>query len=241
MTGLELQNLPKSQEIKVDIKKIEIEKLDLTIVLNNDDTIKVKCTSKYELINVLECWITYITSFYIDGKIIALSPEIYWELYKGSNKNFAMSQMDINYNGNWYKLAERSYYFPQGKQGVYGIYYENELIYIGSSSNYIERWREHNINFRQKKVDVSKMYGMDYDADLLEYKILAESKEFEKIPRVKTVDMWIMENVEKFLIEKYQPKFNIEGIEKQFEFKATNMNSLKEEQVQKWLRENYNK
>ena len=55
-----------------------------------------------------------------------------------------------------HELQERS--LAPMYAGVYGIYDGDELLYIGSTTCLIERWKEHNQNFRTKSFS-SKLYS----------------------------------------------------------------------------------
>lgn len=60
--------------------------------------------------------------------------------------------------------------------GVYGIYDGDELLYIGSTTCLIERWKEHNQNFRTKSFS-SKLYSAEVNLDQLIYKELISGME----------------------------------------------------------------
>lgn len=60
--------------------------------------------------------------------------------------------------------------------GVYGIYDGDDLLYVGSATCLIERWKEHNGNFRTKSFS-SKLYSVEIDPDQLIYKELISGTE----------------------------------------------------------------
>ena len=60
--------------------------------------------------------------------------------------------------------------------GVYGIYDGDDLLYVGSATCLIERWKEHNQNFRTKSFS-SKLYSAEVDPDQLIYKELISGTE----------------------------------------------------------------
>lgn len=171
-----------------------------------------------------------------NGKIV-LPSNIFWRIYK---KNAIAKEMlhtlGFEIEGTKYKIVDRDYYFPQNMQVVYGIYYNTDLIYIGSSGNYIDRWKQHDINFRNKVEQ--EMYAAGFDADKIEYRVLIEgSKVFEDLGA--KPDQWILENVEKFMIEWLQPRYNKEGKSQDFVFRATKLNAkVSEDDVQNWCVKN---
>ena len=242
MTGKEIQNLNVKIEIEVKIKSIEVNKTDIILFLDNNKTLKMRGNGVKNIIHILGIWVDKIQKFYLENDKIVLPAFTFWNLYKGKDyeKIFVSGDRLIEYDGNKYFLANKDYYFPQEKQAVYGIYYDNELWYVGSSSNYLERWSEHDLNFRNKRVKLSKMYGLECESDLIEYKVLALPEEFVQMPGNVKKDMWIIENVEWFLIKKLKPKYNVEGVNGvKFEFRASNLNNLESDAVQEWLENNY--
>lgn len=101
--------------------------------------------------------------------------------------------------------------------GVYGIYDEDELLYVGSATCLIERWKEHNQNFRTKSFS-SKLYSAQVDPDQLIYKELISGTEIAQTCELTSTSTWLLEFAEWMYIRTLQPKYNINGKTKQFQF-----------------------
>ena len=101
--------------------------------------------------------------------------------------------------------------------GVYGIYDGDDLLYVGSATCLIERWKEHNGNFRTKSFS-SKLYSAEVDPDQLIYKELISGTEIAQTCRLASTSTWLLEFAEWMYIRILQPKYNINGKTKQFQF-----------------------
>lgn len=101
--------------------------------------------------------------------------------------------------------------------GVYGIYDGDDLLYIGSATCLIERWKEHNQNFRTKSFS-SKLYSAEVDPDQLIYKELISGTEIAQTCGLAYTSTWLLEFAEWMYIRTMQPKYNINGKTKQFQF-----------------------
>lgn len=87
--------------------------------------------------------------------------------------------------------------------GLYGIYIDDELVYIGKTSNsFLSRYSVHKSNLKIKK---RKMYSIMYQA-------LEDGKEVYLSPLIICDNVIKLNELEKSYIEKYQPRLNIEGI-----------------------------
>ena len=114
-----------------------------------------------------------------------------------------------------HELQERS--LAPMYAGVYGIYNGDDLLYVGSATCLIERWKEHNENFRTKSFS-SKLYSADVDPDQLIYKELISGTEIAQTCELASTSTWLLEFAEWMYIRTLQPKYNINGKTKQFQF-----------------------
>ena len=114
-----------------------------------------------------------------------------------------------------HELQERS--LAPMYAGVYGIYNGNDLLYVGSVTCLIERWKEHNENFRTKSFS-SKLYSAEVDPDQLIYKELISGTEIAQTCGLASTSTWLLEFAEWMYIRTLQPKYNINGKIKQFQF-----------------------
>lgn len=66
---------------------------------------------------------------------------------------------------------------PVIKKGIYGIYKNGELVYIGKTvRNFEERWKEHE-NFIRRKSDKLYVYSLFEEGDEVEFKVLVDMSE----------------------------------------------------------------
>lgn len=114
-----------------------------------------------------------------------------------------------------HELQERS--LAPMYAGVYGIYDGDELLYVGSATCLIERWKEHNGNFRTKSFS-SKLYSAEVNPDQLIYKELISGTEIAQTCGLTSTSTWLLEFAEWMYIRTLQPKYNINGKTKQFQF-----------------------
>jgi hypothetical protein len=84
-----------------------------------------------------------------------------------------------------YHFPNTEYYFSSeepmiGERAVYGIYYGDDLLYIGSASSGIEqRWKEHHEAFKTGKGQ-NKMYTAGFDANQIEYRTLKTAAQLQE-------------------------------------------------------------
>ena len=114
-----------------------------------------------------------------------------------------------------HELQERS--LAPMYAGVYGIYNGDDLLYVGSATCLIERWKEHNESFRTKSFS-SKLYSAEVDPDQLIYKELISGTEIAQTCGLTSTSTWLLEFAEWMYIRILQPKYNINGKTKQFQF-----------------------
>ena len=166
-------------------------------------------------------------------KLIHLSPTQFWTIYKkieeGKNILKAVGVLGGKFkvNETFYSFPNTDYYFHQEEnnnfstRGVYGIYFREELIYIGSSStDILERWSQHAKDFIIHSPH-SQMYKIQ-DLDDIEFKLLYEDKEInEMLPiKQKVVSTGTIQFVEQLLIKTLKPRYNIQGVIEPFQYKG---------------------
>lgn len=141
------------KDFKVDIviNSKSKEKIKVRISLTNGDIIEY---IGYEVIDYINFEMQFIQYWYMcDGKykvennIIVLETELYWKFYKTFNKGKDFLKYNWIINGKECRFMTTKEMFDNNKRGIYGIYYNGELIYIGSVSDYIERWKQHEEEF----------------------------------------------------------------------------------------------
>ena len=158
---------------------------------------------------------------------IYLMPSNYWTIYKRwpEGKGFltVKNNARVFINDQRYRFVEPYYYFNVDKEspgGVYGIYYHDELIYVGSSTqDMVARWKEHDAYFRSKG-DLNEMYRFGYDPNEIEYRTLKTGDEIAETIGVNRISSWLIEYTEYIYIDIFKPKWNKEGNTKPFEFKV---------------------
>lgn len=166
-------------------------------------------------------------------KLIHLQPTQFWTIYKkieeGKNILGAVGVLGgkIKVNENFYSFPDTNYYFQKEEnnnfstRGVYGIYFREELIYIGSSStDILERWTQHAKSFTVHSPQ-NQMYKIQ-DLDDIEFKLLYEDKEInEMLPiKQKVVSTGTIQFVEQLLIRTLRPRYNIQGVVEPFQYKG---------------------
>ena len=99
----------------------------------------------------------------------------YFSLYYRMNtilQNKNIQQMTIN--GKDVKFADKSIYFQNENKAVYKISYQNEIVAISHSTNYLMKWMELDWEMRELPKDMSwsaKKLAV-YPTDELDYEVL---------------------------------------------------------------------
>lgn len=156
-----------------------------------------------------------------------LTPSHYWDIYKRQDygKNFLTLTQNVKVyiNDTLYRFVDTNYYFnikTEKLGGVYGIYYQDKLLYIGSSvSDLKARWKEHDINFRNQ-IGTNKMYHQDFNPNEVEYRTLISAEEICDLIHKDWPSGWLIEYIELIYIKIFQPLYNSEGVSKPFTFKV---------------------
>lgn len=158
----------------------------------------------------------------------------YWNLHRSVFARQTVANRVINVNGYPCSLLSKDDYYSTELMtkiehelqqrslapmyaGVYGIYDGDELLYIGSTTCLIERWKEHNQNFRTKSFS-SKLYSAEVNPDQLIYKELISGTEIAQTCGLASTSTWLLEFAEWMYIRILWPKYNIKGKTKQFQF-----------------------
>lgn len=163
----------------------------------------------------------------LPNNFLYLAPSDYWTIYKRweYGKNFITITNNVKFyiNDILYHFIDTNYYFSATKEnlgGVYGIYYNNELLYIGSSVSDLQaRWKEHDTNFRTRSSS-NKMYQQDFNPDEIEYRSLIDLNDISNLINKQTPSSWLIEYTELIYIQIFKPLYNSEGITKTFSFKV---------------------
>ena len=160
-------------------------------------------------------------------RLVYLPPNIYWSFYKKYPRGKEMLKgtcTKLFINDQSYRFPETGFYFSNKiadltVSGVYGIYLDNELLYIGSSSDMITRWKQHNEGFRNGS-KLSPMYSLVSDSDRIIYKTLLTREEIETKMGIQNPSMWLIELAEFCYINALQPKYKVAGKTSPFIFQA---------------------
>lgn len=160
--------------------------------------------------------------------------KIYWNLRRSVFAQQTAANRVINVNGYSCSLLGKDDYYSTELMstiehelqerslapmyaGVYGIYDGDNLLYVGSATCLIERWKEHNENFRTKSFS-SKLYSAEVDPNQLIYKELISGTEIAQTCGLASTSTWLLEFAEWMYIRILWPKYNIKGKTKQFQF-----------------------
>lgn len=124
----------------------------------------------------------------------------FWEF---KNKVFDMVCTQEEYEQMMGKKAPKK--ITEG--GVYGIYVNGRLFYIGSTQDFEKRFKEHQIKLRTNSKELY-VYKLIQKGDVVEYKPLIKTKDIKVERQLERRDI---EDMELALITLYQPIGNIAG------------------------------
>lgn len=124
----------------------------------------------------------------------------FWEF---KNKVFDMVCTQEEYEQMMGKKAPKK--MTEG--GVYGIYVNGRLYYIGSTQDFEKRFKEHQIKLKTNSKELY-VYKLIQKGDVVEYKPLIKTKDVKVEKQLERRDI---EDMELALITLYQPIGNIAG------------------------------
>lgn len=109
----------------------------------------------------------------------------------------------------FYHLTHENAKKHKGESGVYGLFFNKELIYIGQSKDFSKRLSSHSRKDAFSKSLAKQEEGIgDYQKAINMYKFIDENRE--------NIFFYILSNdinEEKDYIEYYRPKYNYKGVD----------------------------
>lgn len=151
------------------------------------------------------------------GKIIYIPIEVYGRI--SQNKEFSVSGSScLNrtiYNVKIYP-SHSTLVNEDINYGVYGIFKDDELIYIGSTlRDFTVRFNEHKLNIAMKSKELY-VYGLLKSTDNIEFKPLIDASKLKTNSPLTRRDI---EAMELSLITIYKPIGNVAGVKTKFKFR----------------------
>lgn len=234
LTGKEIQNITTTELFPQESIQVEEQEkkniITLTTPLGDNVCIEVNGVNRSVQTNTSKILWQVAAKDYIllpIERLVYLPPNIYWSFYKKQPRGKEMIKgvcTKLLINNELYHFPEPSFYFSNKvanltTSGVYGIYLDGTLLYVGSSSDVIARWKQHNECFKNGS-PTSQMYTLTAGADRIVYKTLLTREEIEQQVGVQNPSMWLIELAEFCYIHALQPKYNIEGKTTPFRFQA---------------------
>lgn len=187
--------------------------------------------------------------------LIYLPPAIYWEIYKKMKygKNLITNYAYTDENNNPYTFPQPNDYFSntlapiQGGNGIYGIYVNDKLIYIGYTVNgFLNRYDQHKYCF-VRGYGKNDMYLQGFNINQIEFRELITEEEIQKLFHTTApIDKEILQLIEYSLIKVLQPPFNKDGITSPYEIDSNSPCFRLGEEVsttsiiRHWLLDEYN-
>ena len=90
---------------------------------------------------------------------------------------------------------------PQVTGGIYGIYYNNILIYIGRTNNFESRFKNHKSLIKSNKIDDSPFHNSGFDITQLSYQVLFDCEQKFLYPKE-------LSRLEELMIRTVLPEWN---------------------------------
>lgn len=199
--------------------EFKIENNSLYAIMDNGDILEtrnlkatspVECFQKCcELIN--GCYKIIETN---NGKMIYLPPENYWFIYKRvprgkdwlKRTSFVLNDEKMNF-------CPTSFYFEdhfEEDYGVYGIKYNEEIIYIGMTKQDFEaRWEQHRRAFETG--EHQKLYTLPVEVDKLEFVVLVSANDLKEQFHLEQISAWMLQIIEYSFIQYFKPVGNVAG------------------------------
>ena len=101
--------------------------------------------------------------------------------------------------------------------GIYGIYENNELVYIGMTMrNFQVRWHEHLENIKEQ-TNALPLYRLINSDNKITFKILLNKKYMFSNSEITRRDLEAMEFA---LIQEHKPKYNFSGRTQEYRFSS---------------------
>ena len=170
-------------------------------------------------------------------KLLVLPASFYWNIYKKlpNGKQFVLNQSFIDQNNESYRLPAPQMYFNgvisnlNGGRGIYGIYCNDILIYIGYTYNsFNERYDQHREYF-SKKAGPLPMYSK-YDLNKIEFRELVTEEDIQKLFETDcAIDREILQIIEYSLIKVLNPIENAQGRIRPYQLNTQSLRLAKRE------------
>lgn len=231
MFGKELrQNVVLAEPITYEIVTNKDGNLEYRYTTSQGDNILMIFTSPKKTLYsqaAKRAWETVITEYSIlpTGEVYLL-PNAYWTIFKkipGGREILYNTGSILFINGRGYRFPKPTRYFDGEsgfrEKGIYSITYQNQLLYIGSSTTLTERWKQHDAAFLAG-VGGNQMYSQGYNADEIEYQVLESEADILQRLGLKDVSMWVIELIESTYITILKPLWNHSGVKAPFTFQA---------------------
>lgn len=191
------------------------QEIEAIIKVKSGDVIKYISNNINYIFAAIESWGYHIKEWALDNENrVILEPSAYWTIYKNTTNGRMLilgtgCQMWVNDKESRFLLPEEV--MNGNNRAVYGLFFKGECFYIGSTSDYIERWKQHYIEFQN---GTNEMYNQFHNhQEYLEYKVLENIESVEKmLGRSLDKGVRVFEEVEKLYIIKLKPPFNKEGV-----------------------------
>lgn len=219
----ELKRKRKEEKIQRDQNKIDELKKNYGEKWRSKEWIEKNIGEYYNWMPCFEYYWTIIGDDYsITWNGVRISKESREEIKK--IKNFELSGSSFlgrkfKRNGYSKEIDSKNFYFKQKKvehYGVYGIYKDDELLYVGSTMrNFEDRMKEHRDNINNGSTELY-FYKLVNKNDELKYRILIDVSE---IKTNKKIDRTDVESMELALISYLQPVGNLAGRVSEFRYK----------------------
>lgn len=186
----------------------------------------------YKTLEPLSKFVEYKEQVYGISHIAMIVPNNYKEICLEDQKQ--LSKPYWTYNQNYYRWFGTQKEFDamiakikkeEQKQirkdkgisngGVYGVYRNGQLIYVGSTTNFEQRWKDHKSHIKNKDYKLY-FYKLIKPEDNVEFKILIDGS---KLKADKTLTATDLKTMELALITLSQPIGNIAGRLQPFRYK----------------------
>ena len=90
---------------------------------------------------------------------------------------------------------------PNSRGGIYGIYFNDEIIYIGQTVNFKSRWAAHKTAIKNNKNDDQPLHQCGLDINKISFKILFDSSKLKLFPSE-------LNRIESIFISNILPEWN---------------------------------